>query len=379
MKEKIGENENKIDEQNKYLCKICKSYDKYVLCDKCFKRYHSIYSTKKTNLENSEKLISQKICDLITYNDGKSKKLNDKISYDKYKRILLEKIKQEEDKIKELEEELKEYEALKIEQKDKNSRLNLKLIRENKEKDESSLFDSSVNLMNSVISFNENKNEDIKSIKSEIAQISNKIEESKKKYISNLFKELFIKNESIIKIDDFFNISTKKEDTKNNIVNNFNFSIINIKEKVTNEIKLDNVLKKNNIYLKRFNFFICSMVDFLEKAYKKFKLKMPYKIDSMKIENANGYDYKMELKNNELDNDITVNNAVKGYHLLNINYEYLFNYIFGDSKKLKYLFDMSFFYEYNNIDINLGSLKNIEEQSKIKENPIDNFGFEVLE
>ena len=39
-------------------------------------------------------MISQKICDLITYNDGKSKKLNDKISYDKYKRILLEKIKQ---------------------------------------------------------------------------------------------------------------------------------------------------------------------------------------------------------------------------------------------------------------------------------------------
>ena len=110
---------------------------------------------------------------------------------------------------------MKEYEALKIEQKDKNSRLNLKLIRENKEKDESSLFDSSVNLMNSVISFNENKNEDIKSIKSEISQISNKIKESKKKYISNLFKELFIKNESIIKIDDFFNISTKKEDTKN--------------------------------------------------------------------------------------------------------------------------------------------------------------------
>ena len=119
------------------------------------------------------------------------------------------------------------------------------------------------------------------------------------------------------------------------------------------------------------------MVSFLEKAYKRFKLKMPYKISFPKILNTNGFEYKIEIKKNELDNVNEVNNAIKGYHLLNINYEYLVNYIFGDSIRIKYFFDMSFFITDKNED--LGSLKNIEEESKIKQGPKEIFGFEVLD
>ena len=44
---------------------------------------------------------------------------------------------------------------------------------------------------------------------------------------------------------------------------------------------------------------------------------------------------------------------------------------------MKYMFDMSFFITDKNE--NLGSLKNIEEESKIKQGPQEIFGFEVLD
>ena len=46
-------------------------------------------------------------------------------------------------------------------------------------------------------------------------------------------------------------------------------------------------------------------------------------------------------------------------------------------KKLKYLFDMSFFLTDKNE--NLGSLENIKEESKINQKPDGLFGFELLD
>jgi len=377
MEEIPEDKEKKPINQNKALCNICNSYDKYFLCDYCFKKYNSVYKQKKEGLEGSEKLLSDKIECLLTYNREKSKKLNKKIYLDKYKNILLERIKQEENKIQELEEESKKYEKLIIGQKDKISRLNSMFNVDMKP--QSSLFDSYTNLANSNIIVNENEINDIDEIKNEIFEINSKIINYKKKYIFDLFEESFIKNKTIIKVTDFFNIDSEPENK--NDKNCMNFSIVNIQDKMSKEIKLD-VFKiviedKNDVYLERFNSFFISMVSFLEKAYKRFKLKMPYKINFPKILNTNGFEYKIEIKKNELDNVNEVNNAIKGYHLLNINYEYLINYIFGDSIRMKYMFDMSFFITDKNE--NLGSLKNIEEESKIKQGPQEIFGFEVLD
>lgn len=377
MDEIPEDRENKPLNSNKALCNICNSYDKYFLCDYCFKKYNSVYKQKKENLEDSEKILSNKIECLLSYNKEKSKKLNKKIYFDKYKNILLERIKQEENKIQELEEESKKYEKLIIGQKDKISRLNSMFNVDIKP--QNSLFDSYTNLTNSNIIVNESEINDIDEIKNEIFEINSKIINYKKKYIFDLFEESFIKNKTIIKITDFFNIDSEPENK--NDKNCLNFSIVNIQDKMSKEIKLD-VFKivvedKNDVYLERFNSFFLSMVSFLEKAYKRFKLKMPYKINFPKILNTNGFEYKIEIKKNELDDVNEVNNAVKGYHLLNINYEYLINYIFGDSIRMKYLFDMSFFITDKNE--NLGSLKNIEEESKIKQGPQEIFGFEVLD
>ena len=379
MKENKEENENLINNQNKYICNICNSNDRYFLCDICFKKYNSTYEQKKNDLEYSEKLISKKIKDLLLFNNDKSIKLNKKLFYDKYKQVLLERTKQEENNIKKYEDEYKNYEKLIIEQKDKNSRLKAMLDTDNKEqKKEENIFDSTNNLMNSDIIVNEN--DDIDKIKNDIFEINYKITNYKTKFIYHLFDESFIQNKTLIKITDFFNVLPKKEENTN--INRLNFSILNTKDNIiTNELNIE-ALKKTedkvyDIYLKRFNTFFISLVSFLEKAYKKFKLEMPYKISYPKIFNTNGFDYKFELKKEELDEEIAVNNAVKGYHLLNINYEYLINYIFGDSKKLKYLFDMSFFLTDKNE--NLGSLENIKEESKINQKPDGLFGFELLD
>ena len=379
MKENKEENENLITNQNKYICNICNSNDRYFLCDICFKKYNSTYEQKKNDLEYSEKLISKKIKDLLLFNNDKSIKLNKKLFYDKYKQVLLERTKQEENNIKKYEDEYKNYEKLIIEQKDKNSRLKAMLDTDNKEqKKEENIFDSTNNLMNSDIIVNEN--DDVDKIKNDIFEINYKITNYKTKYIYHLFDESFIQNKTLIKITDFFNVLPKKEENTN--INRLNFSILNTQDNIiTNELNIE-ALKKTedkvyDIYLKRFNTFFISLVSFLEKAYKKFKLEMPYKISYPKIFNTNGFDYKFELKKEELDEEIAVNNAVKGYHLLNINYEYLINYIFGDSKKLKYLFDMSFFLTDKNE--NLGSLENIKEESKINQKPDGLFGFELLD
>ena len=379
MKENKEENENLINNQNKYICNICNSNDRYFLCDICFKKYNSTYEQKKNDLEYSEKLISKKIKDLLLFNNDKSIKLNKKLFYDKYKQVLLERTKQEENNIKKYEDEYKNYEKLIIEQKDKNSRLKAMLDTDNKEqKKEENIFDSTNNLMNSDIIVNEN--DDIDKIKNDIFEINYKITNYKTKFIYHLFDESFIQNKTLIKITDFFNVLPKKEENTN--INRLNFSILNTQDNIiTNELNIE-ALKKTedkvyDIYLKRFNTFFISLVSFLEKAYKKFKLEMPYKISYPKIFNTNGFDYKFELKKEELDEEIAVNNAVKGYHLLNINYEYLINYIFGDSKKLKYLFDMSFFLTDKNE--NLGSLENIKEESKINQKPDGLFGFELLD
>ena len=379
MKENKEENENLINNQNKYICNICNSNDRYFLCDICFKKYNSTYEQKKNDLEYSEKLISKKIKDLLLFNNDKSIKLNKKLFYDKYKQVLLERTKQEENNIKKYEDEHKNYEKLIIEQKDKNSRLKAMLAADNKDqKNEENIFDSTNNLLNSNIIVNEN--DDIDIIKNEIFEINYKLTNYKSNYIYNLFDESFIQNKTLIKITDFFNVLPKKEENTN--INRLNFSILNTQDNIiTNELNIE-ALKKTedkvyDIYLKRFNTFFISLVSFLEKAYKKFKLEMPYKISYPKIFNTNGFDYKFELKKEELDEEIAVNNAVKGYHLLNINYEYLINYIFGDSKKLKYLFDMSFFLTDKNE--NLGSLENIKEESKINQKPVGLFGFELLD
>ena len=376
IKENINKNNN-----NNYICGICFSNDRYFLCKKCFKRYNSVYQDKKKNLELSEESLSKRIEDLLSFNIEKSKKLNKKLFIDKYKQILQERIKQEENKIKKYEEENKEYEKLKIGQKDKNSRLNLMINSENndiKKEENTNLFDSTANLMNSNIFINEsNENNDLDKIKNEIFTINRKIIDYKLKYIYNLFEESFIKNKTIIKITDFFNVFSEDNEEIDDS-NRLNFSILDTKfGKKLNLLKLE-VFKKNenDIYLKRFNSFFTSMTSFLEKAYKKFKLKMPYKINYPKI-NANNFEYKIELKKEELSEEIFMNsNTVKGYHLLNINYEYLINYIFGDSKRLKYLFDVSIFL--NDKIENLGSLKNIEEESKLNQKPNEYLDFEIL-
>ena len=377
----MKENENFIIIQDEYICNICNSKDKYFICGKCFKKYNSTYLDKKNNLEKSEKSLSEKIAFLLSTNNNKSKTLNKKILSDKYKQILLEKIKQEENQIKEYEEESKKYEKIIIEQKDKNQKLNLMLNKENQANNqpklESGIFESAINLNGSNIDFNAN-NDNIDNIKNEINEINTKIMNYKQKYIFDLFEASFIKNKTILKIKEFFNIEIQTETKKE--INNMGFSTIDLKDETkSKEINLEILKKKENniyIYLERFNSFFKSMVNtFLGEAYKKFKLEIPFKMDYPKIMNDNGTninEYKMELEYNKLDDNIVVDKAIKGFHLLHINYEYLINYIFGDSKKLNYLFDLSIFLVGK--DENLGSTENIKEEYKFD----DNFGFEVL-
>ena len=375
MKANMEENQNKQINQNKYICNICNCPDKYFLCSFCFNKYNDNYKHKKKNFEESEKSMAGKIEYLLKCNQAKSKTLNKKIHLDKYKQILLERIKQEEDLIKNYEEEFQKYEKLIIEQKDKNNRINHKLEEVNTK--ESNLFDSAANLGESDNIINENKNEDIDEIKDEINKINEKIINYKIKYIYDLFEESFIKNKTIIKITDFFNIISEEPENKEE--NNQNFSVLELQDTLSKEIKIE-VFKENSensdIYLKRFNSFFVSMVSFLEKAYKRFKLQMPYQINFPKIKNKE-VEYKISLKKNELNENNIINNAVDGYHLLNINYEYLINFIFGDSVRLKYMFDLSFFTK--NKNENLGSLKNIEGESKINEKSEEFQGFVVLD
>ena len=368
--------ENEKNNQNKLICNICNCPDKYFLCNSCFKEYNNIYNDKKTNFIKSEKAISGKIEQLLKFNEGKSKKLNKKILCEKDKQLLLDRIKQEEELIQRCEEEILKYDKLNIDLIGNNNRLKSKLEEDNTK--ESNLFESAVNLNNSNTIINENENNDINDIKNEIEEINSKIINVKKNYIYDLFNKSFIQKKTIIKITDFFNIISEEPEKKE--TNNQNFSVLAIQDKLSKEIKIE-VLRdnseKSDIYLKRFNSFFNSMVSFLEEAYKRFKLKLPYKINYPKIK-YNDLEFKINLEKKELNDNNIVNKAVDGYHLLNINYEYLINYIFGDSVKLKYIFDLSFFTENKTED--LGSLKNIEEEeSKINQETKECNGFVLVD
>ena len=367
--------ENEKINQNKLICDICNCPDKYFLCNSCFEEYNNIYKEKKDNFVKSENAMSGKIRDLLICNKEKIKTLNKKILCDRYKKVLLDRQKQEEELIKKCEEELKKYENLNKEQEIENNKLKTKLLEDNTE-ESTNLFESAVNLNNNNIAINDNENKDINDIKKEIEKINLEIINYKKKYIYDLFEETFIKKKTIIKITDFFNIITDEPEKKET---NENFSILGIPDKLSKEIKME-VLKgnseKSDIYLKRFNSFFNSMVSFLEEVYKRFKLQMPYKINYPKIKYKD-FEYKIKLEKKELNDNSIVNAAVDGYHLLNINYEYLVNFIFGDEIKLKYIFDLSFFIK-NKVE-DLGSLKKIEEESKINQGTNECDGFVLVD
>ena len=67
----------------------------------------------------------------------------------------------------------------------------------------------------------------------------------------------------------------------------------------------------------------------------------------------------------------------KGYHLLNINYVYLMQNIFGDSITLDNWFDISLFLEGK--DDNIGSMEKILEESKIVQKEDEFMDFLVID
>ena len=387
MEENLKINAREEEEANRdlniYRCNICNnSEEEFLLCDDCFKNYISKFEDNINNFLNTEKSIIKKIDLILTFNNEKSKKLNLKIYLDKYKQILESRIQQEEIKIKKYKEEASKYENLVINQKDKNNGLEHFL----KDFD----FGGNINNKDKNISFNNSLNNsndnndvyrsEISKTKNEIFDINSKIKTYKKKYIYDLFQDLFIKKKTIIKISDFFNDEQQQN-------NNLNFSIILIPNKNNNTdmnqddsssdiIKL-NLLRENDVLLKRLNSFFKTMVCFLEKAFNKFKIKMPFKINHFKVEYKNGFEYNIEINKNQLNNQSEISHVVKGYHLLSINYIYLMQNIFGDSIKLNDWFDFSFFLSEQNDDI--GSIKTIIEDAKNEEKEKEYNGFIVID
>lgn len=352
-----------LKKDNKYICNICFANDGYFLCKKCFESYHQKFREKKEKFGKSK--IPEQIENLLKFNWEKSKTLNKKIWIDKNKQILINKINQEEILIKKYKEESEKNNKLIVSQQGKNSRLDKNINSLNKESKKENDFSyiefNNVNNENFVNGNNLlNENNDINKIKNEIYEINEKIKKLKHTYINKLFNESFIENHSIIKPTDFFNILSKEEQEK--LVKNLNFSVLELEDNKPKSKELNLDALKVDIYLKRFNSFFISMFSFLIGAYKKFKINMPYKIEYPKIY-LDKLEYKIELKNEELNDAIAVDKAVQGFHLLNINYEFLINFIYGDSNKLKYLFDMTFFLSEEQSD--LGSLENIQEESQI--------------
>ena len=329
-------------------------------------------------------LLSDKIKNILSFNTAKSERLNKAIIFNKCKQTLESQINQEKTEIEKYQKEFKKYDELLIKQKDKNS--GLKCILSDLEKGEinnfkeESIFDSEVNLTKFILKSENNNN--ITHLKKQIFEMNNEIRKVKKKYIYDLFDELFIKKKSIIKIFDFFE---NKQYQKNNI----NFSIIkinnstNIESKdiesdnsINKQIKID-LLKENDIYIKRFSLFIKSMFSFLEKCYKKFQLKMPFKTNNYKIVYKNEFEYNCEINKHKLNDSSIINSIIKGLHLLNINYMYLIQHIFGDTIKLNDWFDISLFLTSQDDDI--GSLEKILEDAK-KDNGEEEFiGFVIID
>ena len=357
----------KDSKQNTYKCDICNSSEKFLLCDSCFKQYNSGFEQNINNFVSTRNSISKKIDFLLNCNIEKSKKLNKKIRLDKYKQILENKIKEEESKIEKYKEESKKQEDLLTMQRKKNSKLSEIL----------KIYEQEAKDVNNESEFNH-----IMNIKNEILEMNIKINEFKKKFIFKEFEDLFIKGKSIIKYSDFFN-----DDDSSQNENDMNFSILNLDEEknnnnsngenknnIYNKIKLG-VLKKNDILLKRFNSFFKAMIIFLEKTYNKFKLEMPFKIIDSKIEYKNGFRYNCEINKLDLNNQMDLNNVSKGYYLLNINYIYLMQNIFGDSRKFKDWFDISIFME--DRDDDLGSIDKIIEESKNEKKEEEFNGFVI--
>lgn len=345
----------------KYLCDICNMTDENLLCDDCFKKYNNKFESYINKFETTRKTLSKKIDYLLICNNEKSKKLNKKIYLDRRQILLDDKIREEEEKIEKYKEEVNKTKELINKQKEKNAKLSEKLKSVEEEMDK---IDTEQEIME---------------MKSKILEISTKIMKKKKKFIYDLFEDLFIKKKCIIKISDFFNESQQ-------LNNDLNFSIINLSSKEdkntgnANNVKSDeinlNVLKQNNNLLRRFNSFFKAMIFFLQKSFGRFKIKMPYEIKNNKIKYKNNIEYSCEL-DKELNDQIALNNFTKGLHLLNINYIYLMENIFGDSLKLKNWFDISAFLSDKDDDI--GSIERILEETKNDKNEDEYNGFVILE
>jgi hypothetical protein len=212
--------------------------------------------------------------------------------------------------------------------------------------------------------------------------LNNKYNNQKNKFINiqftyskkNLQNELLPKNKTNNNLNsNNLNVNTNTNVNSNgNILNKNNSNSNNIK---SDEIKLS-VLKQNTILLKRFNSFFKAMIVFLQKSFGRFKIKMPYEIKNNKIKYKNNIEYSCEL-DKELNDQIALNNFTKGLHLLNINYIYLMENIFGDSLKLKNWFDISTFL--SDKDDDLGSVERILEESKNDKNEEEYNGFIILE
>lgn len=376
----------KKEEKKIFRCDICNSENDFLLCEGCFKLYNSAFEENINNLLNTEKTMVKKINNLLLFNTKKSDKLNTKIFIDKYKEILEVRISQEEFLIDKYRNESEKYKELLSKQKEKNEYL-IKILENCESKNNENndtMYNSSINMSNLILQ-NDNK-DSISNLKNQIFELSTKIKNFKKKYIFNLFEELFINKKTIIKISDFFEDKQYQEndmnysiisttDTKSNNNNNHNNNN-DQKETVTRkEIKIE-ILKKNDIFFKRFNSFFKTMLNFLVQAYNKFKLKMPFKINHSKIIDKNDKEFNCEITKSQLKDQTGTIKLIKGYNLLNINYIYLLQNIFGDTF-ISNWFDLSLFL--NGKDENLGSLGKILEESKVDNNEKEIDGFIVID
>ena len=358
-----------LGDENKYICDICNSQEEFLLCENCFKKYNSAFEENINNFKTTGKELSKKIESLLNFNKYKSQYLNKRIKSDKYKPVMESRIKQEEMMISVYKEEHQKYQNMIIKQKDKNVRLSTILKDLEKENKTDEIKNDSINsVINfSAIDFNNNKNDIIK-LKNEISDINKKIKNIKINYIKKLFKKLFIDKNNIIKVSDFFKDKQFQENNfsiiflnanNNQIKSSNNENPDNSDNTTDKEINL-NVLGENNRILKRFNSFFITMISFLEKSYKRFKIEMPFKINNSKIEYKNGFEYNLELNN--LNEESIIKSCTKGYHLLNINFMSLMQNIFGDSEKLGNWFDISLLLDGKDEDI--GSIEKIREEEK---------------
>lgn len=367
----------------KYRCNICNCPTQFLLCEECFKKDNSIFEENINKFINTRELLSKKIEMLLIYNKEKSKKLNKKVILDKYKENLDIQLNKETSKVKILEEESKKIEELLKQQKQKNDLFSsvLKSFENDDKKD-------SNNLEKDGSEFESNNK--LSELKKKIFEINSKITNFKKDHISKLFKELFIERKAVIKISEFFTDKQYYDNSKNfsiilssetskNLKNNFKEDLDNNNNDIIigKEIKID-ILKENDILLKRFILFFKTMISFLEKAYKKLKIeKMPFKMNKFKIEYKNGYEFNCEINKSKLNEPSSINNITKGFHLLNINYIFLMQNIFGDSTNLNDWFDISWFL--TDQDKNIGSIEKILEEAKNGGGEEEFCGFVVID